>query len=42
MIELLGSEGTSKNMQFQFPCHGQGHLPLGRAAKRPIQGLEQF
>jgi len=29
--------------QFQPPCHGQGHLPLGQVAQIPIQsGLEHF
>lgn len=32
-----------KDQSFQFPCHGQGHLPLPQMAQRLIQsGLELF
>lgn len=40
IVELFMLEGTLKTVYHL--CHGQGHIPLGRAAKRPIQGLEQF
>ena len=37
----LGLEGTLKLIQFQPPCHGQGHLPLDQVAQSPVQpGVE--
>jgi len=36
-------EQTSNTIQFNFPCHGQGHLPLDQVAHGPIQSeLEQL
>jgi len=36
-------EGTQKIISFQYPCHGQGHLPLDQVGQSPIQpGLKQF
>lgn len=32
IMEQFGLEGTLKIIQFQPPCHGQGHLPLDQAA----------
>jgi len=41
IIEWFKLEGTLKIIQFQLPCHGQGHLPLEQVAQSPIQpGLE--
>jgi len=41
ITERFGLEGTLKIIQFQPPCRGQGHLPLGQVAQSPIQpGLE--
>jgi len=36
-------EGTLNIIEFQPPCHGQGHLKLEQVAQSPIQpGLERF
>ena len=37
IIEWFGLEGTLKLIQFQPPCHGQGHLPLDQVAQNSIQ-----
>uniref|UniRef100_A0A8C3PLQ6 Uncharacterized protein n=1 Tax=Calidris pygmaea TaxID=425635 RepID=A0A8C3PLQ6_9CHAR len=43
IIEWFGLEGTLKIIEFQTPCHGQGHLPLDQVAQSPIQpGLEHL
>jgi len=43
IIEWFGLEGTLKIIQFQPPCHGQGHLPLDQVAQSLSQpGPEHF
>jgi len=43
MTEWFGLEGTLKIIQFQPPCHGQGHLLLEQVAQSPVQpGLEPW
>lgn len=37
IIKWVGLEETWKIIQFQLPCHGQGHLPLDQAAQSSIQ-----
>jgi len=36
-MEWFVLEGTLQIIQFQPPCHGQGHLPLDQVAQSPIQ-----
>ena len=41
IIDWFGLEATLKIIQFQSPCHEQGHLPLDQVAQSSIQpGLE--
>ena len=37
IVEWFGLGGTLKIIQFQTPCHGQGHLPLDQVAQSPVQ-----
>jgi len=41
IVEWFVLEGTLQTIQFQPPCHQQGHLPPDQVAQSPIQpGLE--